>query len=74
MKLYTFMNTYSLFMFFSFVKTEAFIGDIHGRPGARQESPLDRALADAADALAVAICHAHYAESDRRLAASRMSA
>lgn len=35
---------------------------------------VDVTSADAADALAVAICHAHYAESDRRLAASRMSA
>ena len=35
---------------------------------------VDVTSADAADALAVAICHAHFAESDRRLAASRMSA
>ena len=30
--------------------------------------------ADEADALAVAICHAHFAEADRRMAASRVSA
>ena len=30
--------------------------------------------ADEADALAIAICHAHYAEADRRLAVSKVSA
>ena len=30
--------------------------------------------ADEADALAIAICHAHFAEADRRLAASKVSA